>query len=299
MADCYLFTVPNAMPRSNWTAVQRKFAELEELTGKVDQIAKAALQDRKLRFPFAYGLHTEHSSDTNSDGESSPDDEPLEEVVEDLSAYMENLIDLSPSLDHPAIDTVLIEDPTTSLNDILSGATEPARPFVLAIWDRFPSLEKVLVRRLGEANWDRRQRLREKLSAALELRANLATNNDESDIEDTADTVVGDAERRMTRYEASTVGSSFSHPSTYQSSTTRSGFSEPSIFDRGSLFIINPQRRSIAESMTSFASSAMDGSRPGERRVPNLPDNYDFESPFQCPICGDILTELRHRADWK
>jgi len=299
MADCYLLTVPKAMPRSNWTAVQRKFAELKELTGKMDQIARAALQDRKLRFPFAYDLRTENSSDTDSDGESSPDDDPLEEVVEDLSAYMENLIDLSPSLDHPAIDTVLIEDPMTNLNDILSGATEPARPFVLAIWDRFPSMEKVLVRRLGEANWDRRQRLREKLSAALELRANPAANNDEPDIEDTGDTVVGDSERQVTRYEASTLGSSFSHPSTYQSSTTRSGFSEPSIFDRDSILIPNHQRRSIAESTTSFASSTMDGSGPGQRRVPNLPDNYDFGSPFECPICGDILTELRHRADWK
>lgn len=284
------------MPTSNWTAVQREFAELEELTGKVDQIARAALQDRELRLPFAYGLRTEGSSDTNSDGESSPDDDPVEEVVEDLNAYMENLIDLSPSLDHPAIDTVLIEDPATNLNDILSGATEPAHPFVLAIWDRFPSMEKGLVRRLGEANWDRRQRLREKLSTALELRANPATNNDELDIEDTDDTVVGDSERRMTGYEAS---SSFSHPSTYQSSTTRSGFSEPSIFDRGSISISHGRRGSIAESMTSFASSAMDGSGPGQRRVPNLPDNYDFESPFECPICGDILTQLRHRADWK
>lgn len=299
MADCYLFTVPKAMPRSNWTAVQQKFAELEELIGKVDQITRAALQDRKLRFPFAYGLRTEHSSDTDSDGESSPDEEPLEEVVEDLSAYMENLIDLSPSLDHPAIDSVLIEDSTTTLNDILLGATEPARPFVLAIWDRFPSMEKGLVCRLGEANWDRRQRLREKLSAALDLRANPAISNEESDIEDTDDTVVGDSEPRLTRYEASTVGSSLSHPSTYQSSTTRSGFSEPSIFDRGSILIPNLQRRSSAESMTSFASSTMDGSGPGQRRVPNLPDNYDFESPFECPICGDILTELRHRADWK
>jgi hypothetical protein len=53
------------------------------------------------------------------------------------------------------------------------------------------------------------------------------------------------------------------------------------------------------ESVTSFSTSVADGAENGQRRVPNLPSDHDFEHPFQCMICGDMQRDIQNRADWK
>lgn len=286
------------MPQYDWTAVRSMFAELEVLAYKVDQVAKAAMIDMKSHLSVVPKYDTDYDSDSDSDVESSASEEDINEIVEDLKTYMESLVDLSRSLDYPAMDTTIIEDLGATLIDELSGVSEPARPFVLMIKDRFPSLEINLVRNLGEANWQRRQRLREKLSVAPVMPG---TNPLADDNSSSGDTVVG-LERHVAYDEvtlASTLRSSLSIPSTYESITTGSGFSDPSIFDNQSSSAPRARRPySIAESMTSFATSRADGLEYGQRRIPNMPD-HEYDAPFQCYICGDILTTIRHRTDWK
>ena len=272
-----------------------KFAELEVLAQKVDQVARTTMIDRRSQYFKSYGLASEHSSDSDSDRESTASDVVFEDIIEDLNAYMESLVDLSPSLNHPALDTTRMEATNADLTDVLAGVSEPARPFVLGIQDRFASLDIYLMQRLGEANWQRRRRLRDKLSAAIERQAIRTVDDDNTSI---GETIVG-GEHRDIVDDVIATHSSIRPPSTFISTVTGSGFSEPSIFDRNSILIPHPQRQSIAESMTSFASSMADGLDYGRRRVPDLPDNYDFESSFQCQICGDILTRIRNRAEWK
>lgn len=253
------------------------YEKLGVLVQQIDQISKVTQLDLKSRFCVIQDMVTDFGSDSDLDSESSSD--AIDELFQDLGTYMEILADLTPALMAPASD-VLIEEEIASSTEVLSGVSEPARPFVLAIRDRFPSLDTTIVRRLGEANWHRRQRLCDKLSAST----------------------VQEVERP--RYEIvsarseSRLESSFGRQSNYVSVTTRTDFSEASIFDRVSTFPTS-SRYSIAESVTSFASSAASGSDLGRRRVPVLPDDHDFELPFQCQICGEMLSQIRHRADWK
>jgi hypothetical protein len=286
------------MSQYDWTAVLSTFADLNVLSYKVDQVARAAVADMNSHCSVVSSLDTGYDSDSDTDTESFASDEDVDEIIEDMKAYMESLMDLSPSLDHPAMDTAIIEDLGTTLIDDLSGVSEPARPFVLIIRDRFPSLEIGLARKLGEANWQRRQRLREKLSSAPVMTENSSLDDDNSS---SADTVVGRQHQNApdTATQASIVRSSLSIPSTYQSITTGSKFSDPSIFDNQSIIAPRASRPfSYAESMTSFATSMADGLEYGQRRIPNMPD-HEYDASFQCHVCGDVLTRIRHRADWK
>jgi hypothetical protein len=153
--------VPGSMPAFDWTSVNPKFTQLQILTLKVEQIAESAISDMKSQYSVMTGLDIEDGSnselDSDSDLESTMSDYSFDDIIEDLSTYLESLTDLSPSLDHPATDHFFLEDINASLMDELSTVSEPARPFVLIIKDRFPSLDARIVKRLGEANWHRRE----------------------------------------------------------------------------------------------------------------------------------------------
>lgn len=224
----------------------------------------------------------------------------FDDIVEDLKVYIETLMDLTPSLENPAIDFVAIEQSSlTTANDLLN-VSEPARPFVLIIKDRFPSVEAGLVKKLGEANWQRRERLAMKLAENQRMSTISSSDSDTS----SADETVTDAMHRQAAgnrsSRASGVGSSMSFASNYQSITTASNFSETSIFDSNSARISTLQHReSMAESFTSFATSIAEGVDNGQRRLPSLPLNYDFASPFPCKICGSVQRGISNRADWK
>jgi hypothetical protein len=244
----------------------------------------------------SFGL--EDDSDSDSDFESSLSDYTFEDINEDLNTYMESLANLSPSLDHPATDYVLIEHTNSSLINDLLGVSEPTRPFVLTIKDRFPSLEAGLVRKLWKANWQRRERLRDKLASAPEMEGNTSAEDDSSSVRGAVlDPRCQVAQDQQTI--GSTVRSNISLANTFQSIAIASEFSEPSIFDNLSISIPVARRVRPAESVISFATSAADGLEHGQRRIPSLPEDHEYGSPFQCQICGDILAGVQNRADWK
>jgi hypothetical protein len=209
---------------------------------------------------------------------------------------MDSLADLSTSLDHPAIDIVPVEDTRNSVIDDFPLVYQPARPFISIIRDRFPSLDADIARKLGEANWQRRERLRIMLASAPEAGdSSSISDKDDSSI---ADTIVGPRRGSYGDQETtiSTGRSSISLTQTFQSVTISSQFSEPSIFDRMSVLIPTTRKSRPTESVTSFTSSVLE---QGQRRVPNLPEDHDYSSSFQCKICGEILNSIRHQADWK
>jgi len=233
-------------------------------------------------------------SDSDSDLESTMSDYFFSDIAEDLSSYMESLSDLSHSLDHPATDHLFFEDVNVPLINEFSTVSEPARPFVLIIRDRFPSLEAGIIKKLGEANWQRRERLRMKLASAPEMEAQDFVDDDGGSSID--DTIV---DPRLQHHQTNTIRSSISLTRTFQSVTVESRFSDPSMFDSMSVSVPAGRRVRPAESATSFATSVAEGYVQGQRKVPNLPEDHVYRSAFQCKICGDILTSIRHRADWK
>jgi hypothetical protein len=245
------------------------------------------------------GLDDHPASDSDFDSSSLMSDGDFEDIVEDLKVYSEGLLDLTPSLENPANDFVVIEDTNIALID-LSSVAEPARPFVLIIKDRFPSTPANLVKKLGEANWQRRERLREKMASAPAM--GLSSSNDD-ETSSASETVIDHVQHQAfvgRSPRTSIVESSMRFASIYQPNTTVSDFSNPSIFDHDVIqFPVVRKSRIIAESVTSFATSMADGAENGQRRVPNLPYEHDFESSFQCMICGDVQGDIRNRADWK
>jgi hypothetical protein len=288
--------VPVLMPAFDWSSVLPKIAQLVILIEKAEKIAKSATSDMKSQYPMMNRLDNEEGSDSDSDMdsdlESDMSDYAFDDIIEDLKTFMESLTDISPSLDHPATDHLLVEDSNVSLLDEISAVSVPARPFVLMIRDRFPSLDAGIVKRLGEANWLRRERLWVKFVSAPEIGTQSSSSEDNR-------TSIGDTIVLNQQTLISTDPSNTSHAITFQSVTIESQFSEPSIFDNMSISIPPARRVRPAESVTSFATSVADVPGQGLRRVPHLPADHVYGTAIQCKICGDMLTGIQHRADWK
>ena len=265
------------------------------LAHKADQVAKAVMVDMKSQCFALRDAKVNYDSDSDSESMSSISDTTFEDLIEDLSTYMESLVDLAPSLEHPATD-IFIHDTGTAPIDDLSSVPEAARPFVVILKDRFPSIEPSLGRKLGEANWLRRERLTQKVASAAQVDSTpIPFMDDHSD----GDTVIA-LNNQLAHLSAPSVHSTVRPPSHYQSVTTQSTFSNPSLFDSDSIAAPRQRRNlPVAESVTSFVTSLADGPEYGQRRIPHLPDNHDFDAPFQCQVCGDTQLNIRNRADWK
>lgn len=188
------------------------------------------------------------------------------------------------------MDLLLLEESSTIVTEDISSIPEPVRPYFRIIRDRFPSTEATLVRKLGEANWEKRERLRLQIASVPTMDSIESNSDDYSSVADTIrdlNNQVGDPHR-----------SSIDFSITRESITTASDFSESSLFDRN--FVVSARRRhsAAAESITSYATSITDGPEHGQRKIPKLPENHDFEASFQCQICGDTVRNVRNRADW-
>lgn len=266
-----LCIVPTALPDYDWSAAIPKFAELEVLADKINQVSEAAAFDLEAQYAarlINVGPESDSGSDSNSDLGSIMSDLNLEDIVQGLKSCSESLIDLTPSLEYPANDVVFVEDTNTILVDDLANVAEPARSFVLIIKDHYPSMENDLVKRLGEANWERRERLRKKFASASLMDTASSSGEENS----TTSGTVGDRSRQNPVIEQSwplsTIQSSMGLSGTYHSTTTRSAFSEMSIFDHnGTTF----QASVRAESVASFASSMADGGESRQRQFAGGP----------------------------
>lgn len=290
--------VPRVLSDYDFSTASPILGELEVIAEKVDQVAEAAANDVKIQYALK-SLYDHSAADSDSDSSSMMSDDNFEDILEDLKVYNEGLLDLTPSLENPADDFAVVEDTNVALID-LSSVAEPARPFVLILKDRFPSTTANLIKKLGEANWHRRERLRDKLASAPVM-SHPSSNNDETS--SVSETVIDHRQRHAIASRSprtSVVRSSMSFASIYQSNTTVSEFSNSSIFDQDVVhFPAVPRVRSVAQSVTSFATSIADWPESGQRHVPRLPNDHDYESPFQCIICGDVQRDIRNHADWK
>jgi hypothetical protein len=286
--------VPSCFQSHDWSLAHPKLVDLEVLADKASQVAEATTVEIRTQL-FAADVAHEHTSesdlDFDSDTSSVLSDVMFDDVVEDLNTYIESLVDLSPSLENPANDFALIEDSNSNVIEELSSIPEPVRPFVMIIRDRFPSTEAFLVKKLGEANWHRRERLRQKFASVPIMGSADSTSDESSGV---ADTIRGPNPGVADSRQSSTDISI-----THQSITTGSDFSEPSLFDGNSITFHLQRSNSVTESITSFSTSLVDGPEHGQRRIPKLPENHDFEDSFQCQLCGDVLWNIQNRADWR
>ena len=206
-----------------------------------------------------------------SDSDSSTDSGDAEEHVEDLKRYVDCLMDLAPTLEHPAKDPTHNDRQQTvsHANDIPAES----RPFFDEIIARYPSIDETFARRLAEANWNRRERLRRKIISAKLERPQMVEDREQ-----------GKEER--TEHLAMSDRSAVSFWNT-SNATSRSIFTTSGVKGR-------------APSVTSFATSFEgEDSNNFRRRIPQFPQDKKFGDSFTCIVCGDTLGDIDSPARWK
>jgi hypothetical protein len=178
----------------------------------------------------------------------------------DMASHIACLQDLAPTLEQMLDETDQFHQ---MRNDIVCPAfrvSDAAKPFVLQIHDRYRSATTSLVERLGEANWQRWVRIRKQMD--------------------------GDDENEEETEKQEIAHSTFLPVSKFHDSGL--GTSVPAQSDHAF---------SIA-SHTSFLSSHAE-SEDGKARVPPTPEQVAEGQPFDCAICGQTLTSVKSRVDWK
>jgi len=175
------------------------------------------------------------------------------------------LMDLSPSLEQLLRENDRLKS-DKKLETGFAGlhVSEPARRYVYQIHDKFQYADRTLVERLGEANWQRFTRIRQRLQ---ERRG----GNPDAEM-----TLNGRVEAQLT------FGT--------QSNFRDSGFERLSSGRPGD---IQPPPL-----QNSFQYSPSDRS-PGRPRVPQTPREVLEGTPFECFICGSVLRNIKTRVDWK
>ncbi|KAH0538687.1 hypothetical protein FGG08_004762 [Glutinoglossum americanum] len=84
----------------------------------------------------------------------------VEEALDDLRTYISCLMDLVPSLERLTCYTESTRATGTELQTIGFKISAFANPYIMKIRDRFPKASVRLAERLGEANWQRHERVR-------------------------------------------------------------------------------------------------------------------------------------------
>lgn len=122
----------------------------------------------------------ESDLDSEMGARSSNENAILDEIASDIKFYNLRLMDLLPSIERTALEP---KDAPKSKNDSKSIAlipfqvSKPAYAYVLQVSDKFPEADKKLVERLGEANWQRRVRIREHPTELVEAAVSETTKS--------------------------------------------------------------------------------------------------------------------------
>jgi hypothetical protein len=204
----------------------------------------------------------------------------LEDILEDITTYMDCLLDLAPSLDNPALDMPAenLDRYSTKEKEIFVASSEEAAIYCRKIRDRFISLPKYIVERLAEANVIRAAALRSARSQnELNVAADVAKSLPSESLFSTIDHGVTDTTKSTAP--SSSVFSSLLKRVTRRS-TTISQFSD------------NASEATFASFST--AQSAINQGRP---RVPPMPELE--EGGFTCPICYKRVIGVVSRKAWK
>jgi Fungal Zn(2)-Cys(6) binuclear cluster domain len=178
----------------------------------------------------------------------------------DMASHIACLQDLAPTLEQMLAGVDQIYKMRDDGARPVFHVSDPARPFVLQIHDRYRSAPTYLVERLGEANWQRWVRIRKQMD--------------------------GEGESEEGNEEQEIAHSTFFPVSKFHDSGL--GTSIPA----------QPDRAFSIASHTSFLSSHAD-SEDGKARVPPTPEQVAEGRPFECSICGQNLANIKNRIDWK
>ena len=206
--------------------------------------------------------------------ESDASEYEATEILEEISIYVDCLLDLSPSLDNPALDIQVeaSDEPPTQAKESFTVSSEEALIYCRKMRDRFEVLPKYLVECLAEANILRAAALREMQSRPTKHEAPIS--------DDITESLFSTTDHRVTETTKSTV------PSSRWSKASFSGHVPVLEFDD------NASEATFASFSTSASAISL-----GRPRVPPMPEiQGDW---FNCPICFSRITNLKTRKEWK
>lgn len=246
-----------------------------------------------------YGSDGLDDRDAVSESGSSAND--LAECFEDISTYIDCLMDLSLALENPAFDLEAVDAtiPIFQNLETFDASSPHALAFCRKIRDRFPKLDKWLVERLGENNAVRASALKEARERCLDIEAMVA---------EMANCTVDEPEESVLPSEAL-----FSDSQPKPTETTRSTNLSDPVFDKSKPDSqrrpappFKPTRRfpHVPASNASFATFASFSTKAsaitdGRPRVPSLPEEALKGKPFSCLACHQKIAIKMTRKDWK
>ena len=180
-------------------------------------------------------------------------------LIRPLGNYVKLLMDLCPTLEQTYRNQHRII--RRSLNHVNSlEVTIPALPYVNHVRDKFPRAAALLVERLGEANWQRHERLR---------------------------AVHSTVEHPSLDHTSLLPKSLFQPASIFKDSALGSSISAQS------------HNAPTVASHSSFVSSVNSNDpEKHEFRVPRMPAAVEG-LPLNCPYCSKDISDMRSRVDWK
>jgi hypothetical protein len=94
-------------------------------------------------------------NDSDQDSDSDASDYSISDILEDISSYINCLMELVPSMERTFSQVLSKSQEKQQLPTPSFQVSESARTYVQNIFDKFPRADVKLIERLGEANWKR------------------------------------------------------------------------------------------------------------------------------------------------
>lgn len=217
-----------------------------------------------------------HRDGDDTDEDSSSDDDGPSDTIEELGFATKCLVELGPTLHQNlryAEKARIQSGQPPTVPFCVSG---PAWIYVLHVREKYRQAQCQLVERLGEANWQRHREVRERrdqIVNSTEEHPPTAQVEDDDELE-------REEEQRQ------------------EHQVPHSLFRPYSAFYDSGIGTSVPAQTSYAQSHTSFLSSNTEGEH-GSPRVPPTPVEVSAGKPFQCYLCGHVLSSIKNRVDWK
>ena len=258
------------------------------------ELSSQVLELRTLIEIILESLDESGSSDSDTDSEKGGFRELLQDIVENLKSRNQCLTDLSASLDRPAADADFAEPkPTEPTSFKISG---PAEIWTRKVVDSFPNIANTLAERLGEANWQRYQRVSRKLEAMVPLDNN--SEDDEVSEEDELPDLPDFTETTTSTREQSSVFSSHA-PQSSGIGTTVTSVSQTGFENKFPRSRRRKQAQDVQSQVTYTSILTNDQGERGWLRIPALPKDALQGKAFQCTVCGEKQKDIMSRTDWK
>lgn len=229
-------------------------------------------------------------SSEDSDDSSVEESSEFEQFVQDILHYNDCLFGLGHVLRNPPGKVVSKADvEAIRTESIQASSSSIAQPFIAIVLESYPSIDKELARRLGEANHARYERLRVERETHAAVAPSPSVESDS-----TSEEAAGASQQPESPRVDSTVLSG--------TEDTTMSTELSSLFDKFPGHSAYRARSNVPKppaSLNTFASSTSSTRLTRRLRgIPKMPADRPWGEPFPCTLCGQTLSNVWSSAQW-